>query len=246
MARHRKRRRKHRRSRGRNTWFGNRKGHRLAALKGWRRRRKVKGSKKGRRRRKGGRRRRRGLKFRGRRGRRGRRSRRGRKGRRGRRRAYNVGGSSLTLRRPLQAVTAAYNINTLGRAGVMVGGALGNAWLTGAVSGFLPSMLQSGVGGYVVGLASAGVLGAGVGMVAPRYASDVFLGGVLEVMTRVVKQYVVPMLPGMSGLGDYLTVANAQEARPLGDYLTVANAQQARPLGDYYGDEYISEELAAY
>lgn len=127
----------------------------------------------------------------------------------------------------------------------MVGGALGNAWLSGAVSGFLPSMLQSGIGGYAVGLASAGVLGGIVSMAAPRYSGDVFLGGVLEVMTRMVKEYVVPMLP-LKGMGDYLTVANAQEARPLGDYLTVANAREARPLGDYYGDEYISEELAAY
>jgi hypothetical protein len=158
----------------------------------------------------------------------------------------------------VQALTAAFDVKTLSNAGVIVGGALGNAWLTGAVSNFLPGMLQSGPGSYVTGLASAGVLGAGVGMVAPRQAGKVFFGAVLEVVTRAVKDYIVPLIPGMSGcsgvgcygaLGDYLTRGNAADARPLGylgDYLTRQNAADARNLGDYYGERHIQEELAGY
>jgi hypothetical protein len=154
---------------------------------------------------------------------------------------------------------AGYNVKTLGEAGVVVGGALGNAWLSGMVGSFLPGMLQSGIGNYAVGLGTAGVLGAGVGMVAPKQAGKVFFGGVLEVVTRAVKEYVVPMIPGMSGcsgygcmngMGDYLTRSNAAEARNLhglGDYLTRTNAAEARNLhglGDYYGDYHVREELA--
>ena len=143
-------------------------------------------------------------------------------------------------------------MKTLSEAGVVVGGALGNAWLSGAVGSFLPGMLQSGIGSYATGLATAGILGAGVSMIAPRQAGKVFFGGVLEVVTRAVKEYVVPMIPGMSGMGDYLTRGNAAEARNLhgiGDYLTRGNAAEARNLhglGDYYGDYHVREELAGY
>jgi hypothetical protein len=166
----------------------------------------------------------------------------------------------------MQTLTAGFNVRTLGDAGVIVGGALGNAWLSGMVSGFLPGVMSSRPLNYVTGLATAGVLGAGVGMVSSRYAGKVFFGGVLEVVMRAVKDYIVPMLPiGMSGLGDYLTRSNAAEARDLGDYLTRSNAAEARDLGDYltrsnaaeardlggmgytydyYGEGTIGEELA--
>jgi len=240
------RRRRARRRRRRNYWKGDRAGHRRAALKGWRRkrrRRKVKGKRRRRRRKNNPgfsynprrrRRRRRRARNRGRR----------RRSRRGRHRAYNRG--ALTSVRGIQrSVTAGFKPQVLKKALVITGGALGNAWFSGVVSGFLPGMLQTGPGSYVTGLASAGVLGAGVGMVSPRMAGDVFFGGVLEVVTRGVKEYVLPILPGMSGLGDYLTRTNAMEARPLGDYLTRQNAAEARPLGDYYGDEYVADELAS-
>jgi len=151
----------------------------------------------------------------------------------------------MSLRGLQRSVTAGFKPQVLKKAAVITGGALGNAWFSGVISGVLPGVLQTGPGSYVTGLASAGVLGAGVGMVSPRLAADVFFGGILEVVTRAVKQYVVPMLPGMSGMGDYLTTSNAASARPLGDYLTTGNAASARPLGDYYGDEYVADELAS-
>jgi len=250
--------RRSRRRRRRNSWKGNRRGHSKAAKKGWARRRR-KGTakrKKSKRRKKRNpvasnprRRRRRSRRrnvsqnpVRRRRRRRVRRSRGRKVGRR--RRSNNPG--AVSLRRPLKAVMAGFNVKLLSRAGVMVGGALGNAALSGTASGYMPGVLQSGPGSYVVGLGTAGLLGAGVGMVMPRLAGDVFLGAVLEVVTRAVKDYVVPLIPGMSGMGDYLTRTDAATARPLGDYLTRTDAATARPLGDYYGgDQYISEELAA-
>lgn len=236
MARRRKARR---RTRRRNAWKGDKAGHRKAALKGWRKRKRRKSSSRGRKRRRTKRR------NPGRRvGRRGAR-RRGRRRNRSRRRNP---GTALSLRRPVRALTAGFNVKTLSRAAVITGGALGNAWLTGAVGSFLPDMLTAGPGSYVTGLASAGVLGAGAGMISPKMAGDVFFGGVIEVMTRAVREYIVPMLPGLSGMGDYLTVANAREAQPLGymgDYLTVNNAREAQPLGGY-GEGTVAEELAAY
>lgn len=54
----------------------------------------------------------------------------------------------------------------------------------------------------------------------------------IGVLAHVGKTLVYPMI-GMSGLGDYLTRANAAEARSLGDYLTRTNAAEARSLGSY-------------
>lgn len=235
--RSRNRRRTSIRRRRRNSWRNNKVAHRRAALKGWRKRGRKGG-------RKGGRKTRRRAKnasFRYRKG--GRR----RRARNRRRRSYNASGT-LSLRRPIGTMTAGFQPKVLTKAAVITGGALGNAWLSGTLSGFLPSMLQTGPGSYVVGLASAGLMGAGVGMVSPKMAGDVFFGGVLEVVTRAVKEYVLPALPGMSGMGEFLTREDAATARPLGDYLTPQNAQTAQSLGyvgDYYGDETVADELVA-
>lgn len=189
-----------------------------------------------------------------------------RRGGRGRRRSYNRRhhrkhrrhrNPSLSLSKPVGALTAGFNFNVLKRAGVMTVGALGNTMLSGLVSAKLPSVARfgGGVGDYAIGLGTAGLLSAGVGMLAPAYAGDVLLGGVFEVgvraLTPLFDRFVKPM---MNGLGDYLTVQNAASARPLngmgnmGDYLTVQNAASARPLnglGRMGDDVFISEELAA-
>lgn len=160
-------------------------------------------------------------------------------------------------------------MRTLTPALVIATGAIGNSWVSNQVSAFLPGMFQTRPLNYVVGLGTAGVLGAGVGMVNKKWAGPVFFGGVLEVVMRGVKDYVLPMLPfGMAGLGrfgdyltradaadsralgDYLTRANAAESRALGDYLTRANAAESRALGglgatyDYYGESSIADELS--
>jgi hypothetical protein len=114
-------------------------------------------------------------------------------------------------------VTAGFKPSVLLSVAPYAGGAIGNAVLSRWISGFMPSQLQAGAPNLLVGLASAGLLGAGVGMVAPRMAAPVFFGGVIEIVTRVARQYVLPAAGKISGLFDYLTVADAASARPLGD-----------------------------
>lgn len=163
------------------------------------------------------------------------------------------GGAALSLRSPVKAALAGFNLGTLKKAGVFGVGMLGNAWLSGFVGGFMPSMLRAGPGSYLVGLASAGLLGAATAMVSRTYAPGVFFGGVGKVVIDILNKYVVPMIPsipGLHGLGDYLTPMAAAAARPLGyfgDYLTPQAAAAARPLGDFgnMNDSYVSEELAA-
>jgi hypothetical protein len=127
-----------------------------------------------------------------------------------------------------------------------VGGALANAILASQIKklGFLPSMLKSGIGGTVTNLASAGLLGAGVGMIAPKYAGAVFMGGVVDAVINLFNESVKPLLglKGCCGYGmsDYLTPQNAAAATSLGDYLTSSDAAAALPLG---GIEDVSYDL---
>jgi hypothetical protein len=123
-------------------------------------------------------------------------------------------------------ITAGYKPSVLLGALPYAGGALGNALLSRWISGFMPGMLQSGAPNLLVGLASAGLLGAGVGMVAPRYAAPVFFGGVIEIVTRAARAYVMPAIGQVSGLFDYLTVGDAANARPLGDFGACCNVGQ--------------------
>jgi hypothetical protein len=137
---------------------------------------------------------------------------------------------------------------------VGVGGGIANAYATGLVTGWLPSMITAGPLQYLWGIGTAAALGSLTAIASRSYAPWVFFGGLFQVATDVVRQYVVPVLsrfiPGLHGLGDYLTVQDAQNARPLGyfgDYLTPQAAAAARPLG-YMGnmnDTFVSEELAA-
>jgi len=155
----------------------------------------------------------------------------------------------------LKSVTRGFNYRVVASALPVVGGALGNAVVSGAVSGYLPSFLASGPGNLAVGLGTAGLLGAGAGMVSPKVGGAVFMGGVIEVLTRGIKRYILPAvgLSGMMGMGcagmgcvgDYgsdlmlgsqipdYAQATGLDNNGLGDYLTTGNAASARPLGDY-------------
>jgi hypothetical protein len=127
-------------------------------------------------------------------------------------------------------LTAGFKPDPLMKTVPVVGGALGNAVLSGMVGNFMPAMLQTGPGNLVLGLGTAGLLGAASGLVlSPRQAGSVFLGGVIEVVTRGVRQYLLPTLSGISGLGDYLTRQNAADARALG----CVGPNCPNPMGDY-------------
>lgn len=165
---------------------------------------------------------------------------------------------ALSLRRPMAAMFAGFDPKMLTTSALAVSGAVGNAWLSGAVSAYLPSMLKTGPGSYVVGLVTSGLLGGAVSTVAPKYAPSVFLGSLMGVAMRAYDQYVSPMFHGMGdyltrgdaasaqSLGDYLSRGDAMSAQSLGDYLSRGDAMSAQALGGYYGgDQYISEELAS-
>jgi hypothetical protein len=149
------------------------------------------------------------------------------------------------------SVGQGFKLGNLTEGAVLVGGAVGNGALTGIVSRYLPGMLTSGWGSYATGLAMAGITSQLVGMLAPKYKRDVFMGGMLQVLLQVYNNELAPKLSGLDGLlGDYLTQPQAADARPLGylgDYLTQPQAADARPLGDLNAaaDLTVSEVLAA-
>ena len=155
----------------------------------------------------------------------------------------------------LKSATSAFNVGTLEKAGVVVGGLVANEYASHYLAKLgnkvFPSIpLDSGWQSLLVGLVSAGLLGYGTKMVYPRYAAPVFFGAVIQVVKQGVHEYIQPHLPTLSGMGDYLTVGNAQSARPLGyfgDYLTVGNAQSARPLGEFaaIGEQAVGAELSS-
>jgi hypothetical protein len=170
---------------------------------------------------------------------------------RGRRygRRYGRNPATLSVKNLPSIVMAGFKPAMLINSGVAVAGAVGNAWLSGAIAARLPSalsILKSGPGSYVTGLVTAGLLGGAAATVAPKQAGSLFLGSVIGVVMRAFDEYVKPMLPAISGLGDYLTRTDAMSAQALGDYLTRTDAMSAQALGSYYGgDQYISEELAS-
>ena len=83
--------------------------------------------------------------------------------RRGRGRGRNP---MALLSKPLAAVRQGFDLNTLGRAGIVVAGALGNQTVSALVGNVIPiGFLKTGPGSYITGLATAGLLSAGVGMV---------------------------------------------------------------------------------
>jgi len=139
---------------------------------------------------------------------------------------------------------------------VLASGLIGAQALAGAIRklplpGFLSFLTErGGIGSYVLGLGSAGLLSAGVGMIMPRFAPSVLAGGVVGEVARIVRDVLLHKL-GLTGMGVYLTPGNAAGAMPLGwmgDYLTPGNAAGALPLGDYgmSGDDTVSEELAVF
>ncbi|NDQ57328.1 MAG: hypothetical protein GZ088_09685 [Acidipila sp.] len=161
--------------------------------------------------------------------------------------------SGGSLSSPMSAAKYGFSLPTAKKALMVGAGMIGNAWLSGFVGGFLPSVVSSTPFNYVLGLGTAGLLGLGTAMISRSAAIPVAFGGVVQVVVDAMRQYVLPLVApyipgmhGMMGLDDYLTPMNAANARPLGymgDYLTPMNAAQARPLGDM-NDAYFTEELA--
>jgi hypothetical protein len=160
-----------------------------------------------------------------------------RRGRRGRR--FNPIGAAGSL---VGSLTSGFNVGTLKTAGVLVGGGLANAMLSKQIISLVPvDFLKTGMGSYATRLASAGLLSGLVRMVAPQYSGPVLTGAVMQVALKAISEY-FPSMSFLSGMGDYLTLSQVQQARPLsglGDYLTSQQVAQARPLmtGLGYGSD---------
>lgn len=158
---------------------------------------------------------------------------------RGKRRRARNGFSSA-----LGGVTSGFNLGLIKNGALVVAGAVGNNFLTKQLSRIVPvNFLKTSPGNYVTGLLASGILGMVAKFVTPKYAPVFFFGGVLDVVMRAVNQYVLPLakLSPLKGLADYLTPGNARGAVPLngiddydddgmGSYLTVSDAANARPL----------------
>ena len=101
--------------------------------------------------------------------------------------------------------TQAFSTKNLKKAGSVVLGATANSTINGVISPYLPSMLQSGLGGAAFSLVSAGILGAVAGKVSPRLRGPVFFGGVFTSVYKIAQEYVLPALglSGCCGIGDY-------------------------------------------
>jgi hypothetical protein len=86
----------------------------------------------------------------------------------------------------------------------IVAGILGEKWVRSKLSSlsFTPDMLKSGLANTVgMGLISTSLLSGVVSMLRPGLGRNVFMGGVVSMMTELANAYVVPMLPGMAGMG---------------------------------------------
>jgi hypothetical protein len=161
-----------------------------------------------------------------------------RRGRRGRR--FNPIAATGSL---VGSLTSGFRVDTLKTAGVLVAGGIANAMLSRQLISLIPvDFLKAGMGSYATRLASAGLLSGIVRMVAPRYSGEVLTGAVMQVALKAVGELLPAEWNPMSGLGDYLTLSQVQQARPLaglGDYLTSQQVATARPLmtGMGYGSD---------
>jgi hypothetical protein len=108
-----------------------------------------------------------------------------------------------TMNNPATAigsVTAGFKPKVLMSTLPVVSGVVGNAVLSKFIGQYMPAVMQGGLGKIAVGLGSAGLLGAGAGLIKPKMAAPVFIGGVVETVTKAFRQYLLPMA-GLSGLG---------------------------------------------
>lgn len=137
------------------------------------------------------------------------------------RKRYKKRNPTLSLRRPLGAVTAGFKPGTLiGAAPVALGVVAGMLVRKQIAKFFAPA--GSGMLSYVAGLAGAGLLS-----MVPRFGPKLFGGAVLGEVLRFGNS-VLPsayQIPGLSGMGDYMM---GDYMQGMGDYM--------QGIGDYIGE----------
>lgn len=136
------------------------------------------------------------------------------------------------------APLAAFKMPVLTKGAVIFGGAAA----TGVVEKFLndqvvmrfmPSIAGNRVGSAVVGLASAGLVGALAGLtpMTRGYAGDLLTGGVVKVASEVADGLGYSIFSGLGSLLDFATERGAMSAaRVLSDFATERGASSARTL----------------
>lgn len=137
--------------------------------------------------------------------------------------------------------TQAFSKNKLMYAGSAVLGAVANTTAINFVSPYLPSVLQKGLGGAAVSLASAGLMSAAVAQVSPRFAAPMFVGGMFMAVKKLADAYVLPAL-GLSGCcGNIGNYAASMLTTP---YLPDYSENDLSPFG-YNIDSVATEELSS-
>lgn len=161
--------------------------------------------------------------------------------------------NGLAIASQLKGVTAAFDGKLMMKAGALVGASVLNGLATNYLAEKIPvSAVKSGIGKSVLGLATAGMLFGISRMVYKPASNSILFGGVLDVVSKAFDKYVGGALPKPARvgemLGDFLGTSDdmAGFGDDLGDYLTVANAAEARKLNGFgaCGEGAVSEELA--
>ncbi len=96
------------------------------------------------------------------------------------------------------------------------GGALSTQILPGLAKRFWPGLPTSGPMGYLVQMAAAVAVGMLVGKISNRHnGSLVTAGGLSVIFVNVIRQYVMPRISFLSGLGNDAATVSAQELRDI-------------------------------
>jgi hypothetical protein len=123
-------------------------------------------------------------------------------------------------------------------------GAVSTSWLTQALSGKIP-YTSKGPGKYVLSTVLAGLNGALGGFVNKNYAKSTLLGGMVEVLGSIYRDFQSGGVQNVIGLGDYLghhgtggsvfinpiDTDFAPPAQGLGDFITPTNIENSSPMG---------------
>jgi hypothetical protein len=121
----------------------------------------------------------------------------------------------------------------------VVGGVIANGMLTKFAAEKLPlGFVKKGLGNYALGLVGAGVIGAVGGRINPRVGHSMFIGAVVETLSRLVSDLSSQGMSALS-LSNYPTDENLVMANGtmsgLSDFVTPMQIENARPIDSQAG-----------
>ncbi len=162
--------------------------------------------------------------------------------------------SSLLGMNPPEAVSGAQGVlagvqpkNLVGVVPV-VGGVIANGMLTKFAADKIPvDFVKHGWGNYLLGLVSAGVIGAAAGRINKKVGHGMFIGGVVETLSRLVSDV---SNKGFSALSGIETDPGAALIGPtmsgVGDFVTPMQVEQARPIDSQAGQYPLPAPMMAH